>query len=154
LIEGNDERCVTHIRCLEQLRHELGDIRIRLRAALLQPKQALWAFFRAVHHECGFEIVKTHAQRAGTPQCRCALALVKFAPGHVESGEVGSTLTGSSLDKLQTELMAETVSLKNIDDENIRDALLALARTAMIEGGIIFCNRRLAAPSLPTLTVP
>lgn len=51
---------------------------------------------------------------------------------------VGKTLTGSSLDKLQTELMAETVSLKNIDDENIRDALLALARTALIEGGIIF----------------
>ncbi len=50
---------------------------------------------------------------------------------------VGSTLAGTDLDVLERELSANTVSDTNIDDENIRDALLALIYAAKSDGGSI-----------------
>ncbi len=51
---------------------------------------------------------------------------------------IGSSLSGDDLDALERELNARTVSQTNIDQENIRDALLALSRAARAEGGALF----------------
>lgn len=51
---------------------------------------------------------------------------------------VGSSLFGEDLDVLERELSARTVSRSNIDQENIRDALLTLSRTVKADGGALF----------------
>ena len=51
---------------------------------------------------------------------------------------VGSSLCGDDLAALERELNGRTVSQTNIDQENIRDALLALSRAVRADGGTLF----------------
>jgi hypothetical protein len=51
---------------------------------------------------------------------------------------VGSSLAGADIGALERVLIAESISQTNIDDENVRDALLALAHAAKTVGGTIF----------------